>query len=116
MRKVVGTLVAGMLLAAFAAVGCKPSHIDWPKAVSCFGTPSAELVAQVRSIVEQDGLDEALEDLARSHGPDVIACVLRELIDAFTAPTGMQSPPEKMAAARRIQDFFNEKQIQVPKP
>jgi hypothetical protein len=119
------TFAALLLCALVSAASCKTlGPIIWPTAVKCFGAPSAELVAKVQAIVEQDGLEaafsgktlEALEDLARSYGPDVIACVLRELLDAYTAPTGMAAPPDKLAAARRIQAFFVEQQMQVPQP
>lgn len=95
--------------------------VIWPTTVKCLTAPAAALVEDVRLVVERDGIDKVfssgsldmLEDLARSYGPEAVVCVLRELIDAYTAPTGMAAPPEKLAGARRIQDFLNEHDIVV---
>jgi hypothetical protein len=122
MRNIVTSLVVGMLLALFAATGCKTlGPIVWPTTVKCLATPSAAVVERVQAIVERDGLDAAfsqetltaLDNAAREFGPDIVACVLRELIDAFTAPTGMEAPPDRLAAAKRIQNFFNEHDLEV---
>jgi hypothetical protein len=116
------TILAFVLVTLCAAASCKTlGPVVWPTAVKCLSAPSAELVSKVKVIVEQDGLAaafsdktlSALEDLARSYGPDVIACVLRELLDAYTAPTGMATPPDQLAAARRIQAFFVEHDLEV---
>jgi hypothetical protein len=95
--------------------------IVWPTTVKCLTTPAAGLVEKVQKIVEADGLGnvfspatvDALEDVARTYGPEVVVCILKELIDAYTAPTGMQAPPDRLAAARRTQDFLNEHDIVV---
>jgi hypothetical protein len=105
-----------VLALSLAASSCKQLEVHWPTAVKCLAAPSAAVVERVRVIVEEDGLDAvfsaktvaALEDLARQYGPEVIVCILRDLIDAYTAPTGMQAPPERLAAARRSQAFLNE--------
>lgn len=112
-------LAIAILLAAPSCSTLK--DVIWPTTVKCLTTPATALVADVRRIVEQDGLDavfspaavDALEDLARSYGPEAVVCVIKELIDAYTAPTGMQAPPDRLAAARRAQDFLNEHDIVV---
>ena len=116
-------LCLALVLAALTS--CKTlGPVVWPTTVKCLSAPASELVAKVRVIVEQDGLagafsDDAikgLEELARQYGPDVIACVLHELIDEYTAPTGMQAPPDRRAAARRSQLFLIEQQITTVNP
>ena len=111
-----------MVAVSIAATSCTPLRdVIWPTTVKCLTTPASALVAEVRTIVERDGLDavfsaasvDALEDLARSYGPEAVVCVIKELIDAYTAPTGMQAPPDRLAAARRAQDFLNERDIVV---
>ncbi len=106
----------------FAAFGCTAlKDVIWPTTVKCLSAPAADLVQDVKLIVERDGLDKVfsshsldmLEDLARSYGPEAVICVLKELINAYTAPTGMQAPPDRLAAARRAQDFLNEHDIVV---
>jgi hypothetical protein len=115
-------LLAWVVVAVMAATSCTPlANIIWPTTVKCLASPSAELVAKVRAIVEQDGLDavfsaatvKALEGLARQYGPEVIVCVLHDLIEAYTAPTGLQAPPDHMAAARRSQAFLNDREVDV---
>lgn len=118
-------LLAWVVVAVMAATSCTPlSSVIWPTTVKCLSMPSAELIAKVRVIVEQDGLAavfseasiKALEDLARQYGPDVIVCVLHELIDGYSAPTGLQASPETMARSRRAQAFLNEQEINVVVP
>lgn len=118
-------LLAWVVVAVMAATSCTPlQNVIWPTTVKCLSMPSAELIAKVRVIVEQDGLAavfsdaaiKALEDLARQYGPEVIVCVLHELIDGYSAPTGLQASPETMARSRRAQAFLNEQEIQVQEP
>lgn len=115
-------ILAWVVVAVLAATSCKTlGPVIWPTTVKCLSTPASAVVAKVRVIVEQDGLAgafsddavKALEELARQYGPDVIACVLSVLIDEYTAPTGMQAPPDRVAAARRSQLFIIEQQITV---
>jgi isochorismate hydrolase len=92
--------------------------------VKCLTTPTDALIAKVRVIVEEDGLAgvfsdkavAALEDLARQYGPEAIVCVLRSLLDGYTAPTGMQASPEALARSRRVQAFLNDRDIEVQGP
>jgi ATP-dependent protease Clp ATPase subunit len=115
-------ILAWVVVAVLAATSCKTlGPVIWPTTVQCLSAPASAVVAKVRVIVEQDGLAgafsddaiKALEELARQYGPEVIACVLRELINEYTAPTGFAAPPDRLAAARRSQHFLNEQQIQV---
>lgn len=115
-------LQAFLLAATLAATSCTTlKDVIWPTTVKCLSLPAAELIEDVKRIVAVDGLSEVfgsqalaeLEDLARSYGPEAVVCVLKELIDAYTAPTGMQAPPENLARARRIQDFMIERDIVV---
>lgn len=110
------------LVLLLAATGCTVlKDVIWPTTVRCLAAPSAELVERVSAIVARDGLESvfsedtltALENAARDYGPEAVVCVLKELIDAYTAPTGMQAPPENLARARRAQDFLNEHEIVV---
>jgi hypothetical protein len=112
-------------LAVVLVLGCSActvlKDVIWPTTVKCLTTPSAALVERVSAIVARDGLDNvfsaetlaALDNVAREFGPEAVVCVIKELIDAFTAPTGMQAPPDRLAAARRAQDFLNEHEIVV---
>ena len=118
-------ILAWVVVAVLAATSCAElGPVIWPTTVKCLTLPSEALIAKVRVIVEQDGLDAvfsaktvaALEDLARQYGPEAIACVLRELVDVYTAPTGMQAPPENLARARRAQNFLNEHEVDVQTP
>ena len=110
------------LVVVLACAGCDTLRtVIWPTAVTCLATPSVEAVAQVKAIVERDGIENVfssetvgmLEDLARELGPETVVCIIKELIDAYTAPTGMEPPPERLAAARRAQDFLNQHEIVV---
>lgn len=111
-----------VLVVLLAAVGCTQLHdVLWPTTVKCLATPSAALVERVSAIVARDGLDnvfsaetlQALENTAREYGAEAVVCVLKELIDKYTMPTGMQAPPENLARARRVQDFLNDHEIVV---
>jgi len=115
-------VLAWVVAASLAVVSCTTLRdVVWPTSVTCLAKPSAEVVERVQAIVERDGLDAAfsqetlvaLDNAAREFGPDIVACVLRELIDAFTAPTGMQAPPDRLAAAKRVQHFFIEHDIEA---
>lgn len=119
------TILAWVVVASLAAVSCTPlKDVIWPTTVKCFTTPSAELVAEVRAIVEQDGFEAAfssatvgaLEDVARRSTPEIVACILRELLDGYTKPTGMAAPPDDLARARRVQRFFIEHDIEARGP
>lgn len=115
-------------LAVVLVLGCSACtqlrDVLWPTTVRCLTTPSAALVERVTAIVERDGLDnvfsgeslQALENVAREFGPEAVVCVIKELINAYTAPTGMQAPPDRLAAARRAQDFLNDHDIAVQEP
>lgn len=110
---------------SLTAIPCCTTLRDviWPTSVTCLAKPSAEVVERVQAIVVRDGLDavfssetlQALDNAAREFGPDIVACVLRELLDAYTAPTGMAAPPDQLAAARRIQAFYVEHDIETRK-
>jgi hypothetical protein len=112
-----------LALAALLALSACTTLQDviWPTTVKCLTVPSAAVIERVKAIVDRDGLDnvfsaetqKALENAAREFGPEAVVCVIKELIDAYTAPTGMQSPPDRMAAARRAQDFLNDHEIVV---
>ena len=111
-----------VVAALIAATGCTTlKDVVWPTTVKCLATPAAAAVAEVKAIVERDGIENVfsgdslkmLENVARKYGPETVVCIIKELIDAYTAPTGMQAAPEKMAAARRAQDFLNEHEIVV---
>lgn len=114
------TILAWVVIASLSACTTL-KDIIWPTTVKCLTMPSAALVEQVKAIVERDGLENvfsdasltALENLARDYGPEAVVCIIKELIDAYTAPTGMAAPPDKLAAARRAQDFLNEHEIVV---
>lgn len=117
-----GGFVACVTALVLAAASCTTLRdVIWPTTVKCLTAPASELVADVTRIVQEDGLSDIfgpkalaeLEDLAKSYGPEAVICVLKELIDAYTAPTGMQAPPERLAAARRIQDFMIDRDIVV---
>lgn len=121
----IGLMLWLVLIASIAATGCTQlGGIVWPTTVKCLAMPSAALIEKVRVIVEQDGIAgvfsdaavKALEDLARQYGPEAIVCVLHELIDAYTAPTGMQASPEAIARSSRAQNFLNEHEIVVQQP
>lgn len=115
----IAVLVTFVLL---CVTGCKQlTPVIWPTTVKCLTAPSGALVEKVRVIVQEDGLNDvfspkavsALEDVARAYGPEAVVCVLKELIGAFTAPTGVEAPPDRLAAARRAQHFLNEQEIRV---
>lgn len=118
-------LILAYVIALCAATGCTVlKDVIWPTTVKCLAAPAAEAVERVKAIVERDGLDNvfsgesltALENVAREYGAETVVCIIKELIDAYTAPTGMQAPPERLAAARRAQDFLNEHEIDVREP
>lgn len=121
MKRAFARLLLVALVTLCAAASCKQLDVKWPQAVQCVAEPSAELITQVRTIVESDGFDavfsskatDALEDVARRYTPDLVACVLRMLLDGYTRPTGMAAPPDDLARARRVQHFFNEKDLEV---
>lgn len=115
-------VLAWVVAASLAAVSCTTLRdVIWPTSVTCLAKPSAAVVERVQAIVVRDGLEgafsdetlAALDNAAREFGPDIVACVLRELLDTFTAPTGMQAPPDRLAAARRVQHFMIEHDIEA---
>lgn len=116
------TILAWVVVAVLAATSCATLRdVVWPVAVKCLATPSAAVIERVKAIVERDGLAgafsaetlQALDNAAREYGPDVIACVLRELLDGYTKPTGEEAPPDQLAAARRIQAFYIQHDIEA---
>lgn len=96
------------------------SSVVWPTTVTCAGPVASELVAQIKAILMQGGGanigDEAiaaLEKLAQEHGPQLVSCIVEQLIDAWMRPTGEQAPVANSNAAARAQDFLNRKGVTV---
>lgn len=97
------------------------SKVIWPTTVTCVGAVSGDLVQQVEDILLRGGNateltpDEvsALEALAAANGASVIVCIIEQLINAWLTPTGAIPPTPNANAARRGQDFLNNKQVQV---
>ena len=122
LKRIIHTFLGVAMFSVLACSACSTLRdVVWPTTVKCLTMPSAALVERVKAIVDRDGIDHvfsaetltALENAAREYGPEAVVCVLKELIDAYTAPTGMQAPPDRMAAARRAQDFLNSHEIVV---
>lgn len=118
------TMILALVLSASlpTLAGCAQlKDVIWPTTANCLTKPSQALIEKVTSIVLRDGFQNvftgesltALENLAREVGPEAVICIIRDLINAYTAPTGMQAAPDKLAAARRAQDFLNDRQIVV---
>lgn len=94
--------------------------IVWPTTVTCAGPVASELVAQIKAILMQGGGtnigDEAiaaLEKIAQEHGPQLVSCIVEQLIDAWMRPTGAEAPKASSDAAARAQDFLNRKGVTV---
>jgi len=111
-------LVVGHVLAAWAylLVGCVPhSPINWPGVVQCEPGIS-DLVSTVSRILIGDGPEDqktisargkdALEELARTHAPGVVACVVERVVHDWTSP-GAAPEPRRLAAAARGRSFLN---------
>ena len=103
------------------APACDPiRNVVWPTAVSC-GTQSADPVIDTVSTVllqEVDPADE-LEELAREHGPELIACVVEQVVrsfmsqDASRMAAGYRPDPTRAAASERGRAFLAAKGVEV---
>lgn len=109
------TLFAALLCASTTLYSCGPlSRVDWPKVATCGAPAGDEIIGTVSRVLLQDGhspsLGDAargeLEDLAREHGPKLIACLVHELVDAWTSP-GAAYEPTRAAGAARGQGFLD---------
>lgn len=113
------------IIIAFVFTACSSNcgtlaNVVWPTTVTCAGPVASELVAQIEAILMQGGGtnigDEAiaaLEKLAQEHGPQLVSCIVEQLIDAWMRPTGEAASPKNSDAAARGQDFLNRKGVTV---
>jgi hypothetical protein len=73
------------------AQGCRSEGVEWPRLARCAPAPS-ELVDRVAEVLQADGAGtlsdravSALEQLAREHGPSLVACAVTELVDEWSS-------------------------------
>lgn len=106
---------ACVVLILFASCGPR-GPINWPGMVEC-APGISDLVGVVSRILLGDGpadqtaigtrAKHELEDLARAHGADTVACVVERVVTDWNAP-GAAQEPLRLAAAARGQDFLHQ--------
>lgn len=99
-----------------AAPGCNGAvgRVVWPVLIEC-SAQTGRLVDDVRYILLRDGSADQLspesvkqiEKLAADYGAEVIACIVEQLVDQWAELAS--STPAQLRAARRGQDFLNER-------
>lgn len=110
-----------LLLTALLCPNCTTKPINWPALVTCAGPVSAGFVADVEAIISAGGDAQeltaeavaALEQLAVKHGPELVACVLEQLIDSWLPSNGPAASQEAQAKAARAQGFLNDHGVTV---
>jgi len=125
MKRYTATLFTALFAVLFTIKGLcachTPMNVVWPQVVSCAGPVAASLMADVSTILSQDGSAAvmsadaiaALESLASKYGASVVVCVIEALITDWTLPNGVQVTAENMARSGRAQAFLNDHQITV---
>lgn len=102
-----------LLLLAVILAGCPMPNPDWPRYLEC--APGInDIIATVSRVLldgggtatelKQRGRDE-LQDLAVTHGADVVACTISKLIADWRRP-GATATRETLAAAIRGEHFL----------
>lgn len=121
------------LALALSTIACGPlggGPVAWPKVAQC--APGIDdLLPTVTELVMDQGqpgeqfTDRALtglEDLAREHGPDAVACLVKSVVDAFLAQdtdrmaAGYKPDPASAAAAKRGEAFLAARGVQEVQP
>lgn len=118
-----------LLVAVVAMVGTCSNcggtlqNVVWPATVTCGQPVANDLVKQVEAILMQGsgtniGTDAvaALEALAQKNGPQLVACIVEQLVNGWMKPTGTEMPSAQANAAARGQDFLNKKGVTVQTP
>jgi hypothetical protein len=106
-----------LLALALLLTACGPhGPINWPGLFQC-APGISDLVGVVSRILIADGpADQTdmstrgkreLEDLARTHGPSTVACVVERVVRDWNAP-GAAQEPLRLAAAARGQAFLDQ--------
>lgn len=109
---------AAWLALTLAAPACTTAggntRVNWPAVASCAPSTS-DVVGSVSRILLTDGTaDERsiseravgeLEGLARTHTPQLVACLVDELVRGWSRP-GAAAHPARVAATARGQDFL----------
>jgi hypothetical protein len=87
--KLVTAMVTVMMTLACGAL----QHVIWPQVASCAGTVTGPLVDVVDQLVTQGPADwdKSLEALAAQYTPELMVCVLRQLL-----------PPAHVSNARAV--------------
>jgi len=124
MREVVLRLVVLSSLVACGVFTSQPDpvspagepsgEVTWPELVQC-GPDAHEIIGTVSRVLLDDGpINQSdlgtnaiaeLEDLARKHGPETVACMVDLLIKDWTS-VGAAASPERVGAANRGANFL----------
>lgn len=107
-----------LIAIALCLPGCAAGQVVWPHIVTCATTAAGPLVNDVSQILLGGGdVASQLEALAETQGVDVVACVVNQLVNAWTAanPSGLEKAedPAHAAAAERGKAFLESHGINV---
>jgi hypothetical protein len=108
---------------AAPATGCDPTtwkDVVWPQTVTCGTQQAGPVIDTVSTILLQD-VDPAdsLEELAREHGPELVACLVEQVVRGFMAQDAdrmaakYKPDPARVAAAERGRAFLASKGVEV---
>lgn len=95
-----------LILLSLTFSGCSNfSEPDWPEMLTC-APDSSQLVGRVGEVLynEQDPKD-ALVNLAKEEGPNVVVCIVRQLWDRWTSP-GAAITVQRTLAIHNAEQFL----------
>lgn len=105
-----------LAIALTAAMSCGTvGKVIWPATVTCGAPLAGALLDEIKRIVSEGGAgwETALEKLAAENGPELVACILGQLIDNWLPGNGNLASPHDAAAAGRAQSFLNGHEVTV---
>lgn len=109
--RTLAVFVAMLVLAP--CIGCSSTNrpqVQWPAVASCLQVTPDEVFATVQAVLLSDGTEQStlsdravtqLEDLAVTHGPSAIACLVDRAVAALSAPTSAPATAPGQALTSR---------------
>lgn len=104
-------LLLTALLLTTQGCGTLADAVTWPEIVQCGSTAADDLFPTVSTILLDDSgptmserAKSSLEDMARKHGPDIVACLVDGIVSDWTNPMAAQTP-ERMDNIKRARGW-----------
>jgi len=106
-----------LIATALALTSCNgQGGVDWPRAAKCAAAPAADVLRRVVDVLERGADRPSLDELARQHGAEVVACVLDDLFRVGTRVGAASEQVELSQRARAALDLVGTEPSVEPEP